>query len=62
MSNWNTGILKHRVTIQPRRVMSPGMQMGLTVLLDVQRDEYLCPGAESIGFKVSEERESTAIR
>ena len=29
--------------------------MGLTVLLDVQQDEYLCPGAESIGFKVSEE-------
>ena len=26
--------------------------MGLTVLLDVQRDEYLCPGAESTGFKV----------
>ena len=48
--------------MQPRRVMSPGRQMGLTVLLDVQLDEYLCPGAESIGFKVSEERESTAIR
>ena len=28
------------------------MQIGLTVLLDVQRDEYLCPGVESTGFKV----------
>ena len=37
---------------QPRRGSSPGIQMGLTVLLDVQRDECLCPGAESTGFKV----------
>ena len=48
--------------MQPRRVMSPGVQMGLTVLLDVQQNEYLCPGAESIGFKVREEWESTAKR
>lgn len=45
-------IVEHRVATQPRKVMSPGIQMGLTVLLDVQQDEYLCPGAESIGFKV----------
>ena len=36
----------------PHRSVSPGLHMGLTVLLDVQKDEYYCPGAESIGFKV----------
>ncbi len=36
----------------PRRALSPGKNMGLTVLLDVKKEEYLCSSSQSIGFKV----------
>ena len=36
----------------PRRSTAPGLHMGLTVLMDVQKDEYFCSGTESVGFKV----------
>ena len=35
----------------PRRGIAPGLHMGLSVLLDVQEDEYFCTGTESVGFK-----------
>ena len=37
----------------PRRGKSPGLHMGLTVLMDVQEEEYYCSGTESVGFKVT---------
>ena len=36
----------------PRRALSAGMQAGLTVMLNVEKEEYHCSGSESIGFKV----------
>ena len=35
----------------PRRPTSPGLHMGLSLLLDVQEDEYYCTGTKSTGFK-----------
>ena len=35
----------------PRRTSAPGLTMGLTVILDVQEEEYFCSGTESVGFK-----------
>ena len=35
----------------PRRTNAPGLSMGLTVVLDVEKEEYFCSGFESIGFK-----------
>ena len=35
----------------PRRSVAPGLHMGLTVLLDVQEDEYYFTGPQSVGFK-----------
>ena len=37
----------------PRRVIAAGLHAGLTVILNVEKDEYYCSGAESIGWKVS---------
>jgi len=37
---------------KPLRALSPGLHMGLSILLDVQEDEYFCSGTESVGFKV----------
>ena len=37
----------------PRRGIAPGLHMGLSVLMDVQEEEYYCPGTESVGFKVT---------
>lgn len=36
----------------PRRGIAPGLHMGLSVLMDVQEEEYYCSGTESVGFKV----------
>ncbi|CAB4063054.1 ASICN [Lepeophtheirus salmonis] len=36
----------------PRRTSSPGLTMGLSVLLNVQENEYYCTGSESVGFKI----------
>ena len=36
----------------PRRAIAPGLHMGLSLLLDVQEEEYYCSGTESVGFKV----------
>ncbi len=36
----------------PRRALSPGRNMGLSVLLNVQEDEYYCSSSESVGFKI----------
>ena len=36
----------------PRRALAPGLHMGLSVMLDVQEDDYYCSGTESVGFKV----------
>ena len=38
----------------PRRAIAPGIHMGLTVMLDVEKDDYYCSGTESVGFKVKE--------
>eukprot|EP00095_Tigriopus_kingsejongensis_P004645 snap_masked-scaffold29_size597861-processed-gene-1.10 protein:Tk04645 transcript:snap_masked-scaffold29_size597861-processed-gene-1.10-mRNA-1 annotation:"pickpocket protein 28 isoform x1" len=35
----------------PRRALAPGLHMGLSVLLDVDEEEYYCSGTESVGFK-----------
>ena len=37
----------------PRRVLSPGRALGLSVMLNVEESEYDCSGSESVGFKVS---------
>ena len=37
----------------PRRVITAGLHAGLTVVLNVEKDEYYCSGSESVGFKVS---------
>ena len=37
----------------PRRVLSPGRALGLSVMLNVEELEYDCSGSESVGFKVS---------
>ncbi len=36
----------------PRRSTAPGLHMGLTMLLNVQKNDYYCSGTESVGFKV----------
>ncbi len=38
----------------PLRALSPGLHMGLSVVMDVQEEEYYCTGHESVGFKASE--------
>ena len=38
----------------PRRVIAAGLHAGLTVILNVEKEEYYCSGAESIGWKVSQ--------
>ena len=35
----------------PRRAIAPGLHMGLSVLLNVSKNEYYCSGTESVGFK-----------
>ena len=35
----------------PRRALAPGLHMGLSILLNVSKDEYYCSGTESVGFK-----------
>ncbi len=42
----------HDIEDMPLRALSPGLHMGLSVVLDVQEDEYYCSGTESVGFKV----------
>ena len=37
----------------PRRVLSPGRALGISVMLNVEELEYDCSGSESVGFKVS---------
>ena len=37
----------------PRRVIAAGLHAGLTVVLNVEKEEYYCSGAESTGWKVS---------
>ena len=37
----------------PRRVIAAGLHAGLTVILNLEKEEYYCSGAESIGWKVS---------
>ena len=37
----------------PRRAIAAGLHAGLTVILNVEKEEYYCSGAESIGWKVS---------
>ena len=41
----------------PRRSLSPGLHSGLTLLLNVEKDEYYCSGTESAGFKVRPENQ-----
>ena len=41
----------------PRRSLSPGLHAGLTLLLNVEKDEYYCSGTESAGFKVRPENQ-----
>ena len=41
----------------PRRSLSPGLHSGLTLLLNVEKDEYHCSGTESAGFKVRPENQ-----
>ncbi len=43
----------HDIRDMPLRALAPGLHMGLSVILDVNREEYYCTGHESIGFKVS---------
>ncbi len=43
----------HSTREMPLRAIAPGLHMGLSVLLDVQEEEYYCSGTESVGFKVS---------
>jgi hypothetical protein len=37
----------------PRRSVAPGLHMGLSVVLNVEKDEYYCSGTESVGILVS---------
>ncbi len=43
----------HDMAEMPLRALSPGLHMGLTVVVDVKEDEYYCSGTESMGFKAS---------
>ena len=36
----------------PRRALGPGLHMGLSVMLDMQEEEYYCTGSQSVGIKV----------
>ena len=36
----------------PRRSIAPGKDIGLSIMLNVEKDEYYCTGTESVGFKV----------
>ena len=36
----------------PRRSIAPGKDVGLSVMLNVEKNEYYCTGTESVGFKV----------
>ena len=36
----------------PRRSVAPGNDAGLSIMLNVEMDEYYCTGTESVGFKV----------
>ena len=36
----------------PRRSVAPGNDAGLSIMLNVEIDEYYCTGTESVGFKV----------
>ena len=38
----------------PRRVITAGLHAGLTIVLNVDKDEYFCSGSESVAFKVSQ--------
>ena len=44
--------LPYKDRSMPMRALGPGQQMGLSVLLDVEEDEYFCSSAESFGFKI----------
>ena len=48
-----SGNVKHNFEKEelPRRSTSPGLHMGLSLLLDVQENEYYCTGTRSTGFK-----------
>ena len=48
-----SGNVKHNFENEelPRRSKSPGLHMGLSLLLDVQENEYYCTGTRSTGFK-----------
>ena len=35
----------------PRKAISPGLQMGLSITLNNQVEESYCTGAQSAGFK-----------
>ena len=36
----------------PRRAIAAGLMAGLTIVLNVEKEEYYCSGSESVGFKV----------
>ena len=42
----------HDIVEKPLRALSPGLHMGLSLVVDVKEEEYYCSGTESVGFKV----------
>ena len=46
----------------PRRVIAAGLHAGLTVALNVEKDEYYCSGSESVGFKVSKNQTFVVLK
>ena len=56
-SQWNpqdgyTNLDDENNSSLPRRAISPGLHAGLTLVMNVEREEYYCSGTESVGFKV----------
>ncbi len=46
----------------PLRAIAPGLHMGISVLMDVHKDDYYCSGTESVGFKVHHHTVKSQLR
>ncbi len=49
----------HDIVEKPLRALSPGLHMGLSLVVDVKEEEYYCSGTESVGFKVLDGKKCT---
>ncbi len=48
---FNTNYTEPDMERFPRRTAAPGLHQGLSLVLNVEKDEYYCSGSESVGFK-----------